>query len=986
MTTATLVRPDSIERVIAFHWQSIEQAMQEGTLSERFGALVSANGSVLHQQRYQHLCTLLAASDYAAERIVRKPLTLLALIEEGLLERAYAVGELAQALRQRLLGCADEKDLMQRLRLFRHEQMLRILWRDLNRLAPLPEIMQDLTDLADASIDESLSLLYSWTSAVFGTPLDTDGQAMPLVVFAMGKHGARELNLSSDIDLMFSFAHEGETQGATRSITHQEFFIKLGQKLIKALNENTADGFVFRVDMRLRPYGDAGALALSFAAMETYYEEQGREWERYAMIKARAVGDDRGHGAQLLKDLRPFVYRRYVDFGVIESLREMKGMIHREVLRRGNEENIKTGAGGIREIEFIVQALQLIRGGQEPELREPQMLTVMPRLQAKGVLPESMVNGLRDAYVFLRETEHRIQALKDKQTQKLPDDDIAQARLAWSLGFSCWQDFYTKLQQVRDVVSDYFEHFISGGEEETPDTLPEAAAELWQQELSDDESNSLFSALGYQNCAELTRRLKQQKGSRVVSQMQATARQRLDKLMPMLIAACAKQQNSHLVLNRELALLRCLPLVENILRRSAYMALLVENPKALDRLAQLFGASAWVADTMTGHPFLLDGLLNAATLFTPPNVDQLKDELRQQMLRIPEDDLERQMETLRQFKLAHVLRVAASDIAGTLPIMKVSDYLTWLAETLLQTVLDVAWKQLVEKHGVPEKSPGVPCNPDFIVVGYGKVGGIELSYSSDLDLVFVHDADSNLYTDGERSIDNSTFFARLGQRIIHLLTTRTPTGQLYETDMRLRPSGNSGLLVTSLKALDKYQRESAWTWEHQALVRARVVAGCPQLREKFETLRHDILATHRDPQKLAQEVNDMRKKMAEHLSKTHQTELDEALLTPEYSFELKQDPGGIVDIEFLAQFLVLRHAEQHPEMTKWTDNVRIFETAEKLALMTPEDAKILHDAYLVYREHTHRAGLQNEKAAVPADQFIDYRKAIRRLWHEQVKA
>jgi glutamate-ammonia-ligase adenylyltransferase len=389
---------------------------------------------------------------------------------------------------------------------------------------------------------------------------------------------------------------------------------------------------------------------------------------------------------------------------------------------------------------------------------------------------------------------------------------------------------------------------------------------------------------------------------------------------------------------------------------------------------------------MTGHPFLLDGLLNAAILFAPPKVDQLKDELRQQMLRIPEDDLERQMETLRQFKLAHVLRVAASDIAGTLPIMKVSDYLTWLAETLLQTVLDVAWKQLVEKHGVPEKSPGVPCNPDFIVVGYGKVGGIELSYSSDLDLVFVHDADSNLYTDGERSIDNSTFFARLGQRIIHLLTTRTPTGQLYETDMRLRPSGNSGLLVTSLKALDKYQRESAWTWEHQALVRARVVAGCPHLRQKFEALRHDILATHREPQKLAQEVNDMRKKMAEHLSKTHNTELDEALLTPEYSFELKQDPGGIVDIEFLAQFLVLRHAEYHPEMTKWTDNVRIFETAEKLALMTPEDAKVLHDAYLVYREHTHRAGLQNEKATVSADQLVNYRKAIRRLWHEQVKA
>lgn len=983
MTESTPVRPDdprpeSVATAIAFHWHNIEEAMREAELAERFGALIAAEGSDAQRQRYAQLCETLAASDYVGERIVRKPRTFIELLEGGWFDRAYAPGELAQRLREALVGCVDEKDLMPRLRLFRHQEMVRIIWRDINRLAPLPEVMQDLTDLADASIDESLTLLYPWTAAVFGTPQDANGNPMPMVVFAMGKHGARELNLSSDIDLMFSYANEGETHGAARSITHQEFFTKLGQKLIKALNENTADGFVFRVDMRLRPYGDAGALALSFAAMETYYEEQGREWERYAMIKARAVGNDNGDGARLLKDLRPFVYRRYIDFGVIESLREMKGMIHREVLRRGNEENIKTGAGGIREIEFIVQALQLIRGGQEPQLREPQMLTVMPRLQALGVLPEETVSALRDAYIFLRETEHRIQALKDKQTQMLPTDKAAQERLAWSMGHATWQAFYARLGEVRESVSEYFGQFISGGEEEAETSVPEAASELWQQDLSDDESNTLFSSLGYQDCAELTRRLKQHRGSRVVGQMQATARQRLDKLMPLLIAACAKHPNNYL------ALLRSLPLVENILRRSAYMALLVENPKALDRLAQLFAGSAWVAETMTSHPFLLDGLLNAATLFAPPKVDQLKDELRQQMLRVPEDDLERQMETLRQFKLAHVLRVAASDIAGTLPIMKVSDYLTWLAETLLQTVLELAWRQMVEKHGTPEKAPGVPCNPDFIVVGYGKVGGIELSYSSDLDLVFVHDADSNLYTDGERSIDNSTFFARLGQRIIHLLTTRTPTGQLYETDMRLRPSGNSGLLVTSLKALDKYQREAAWTWEHQALVRARVVAGDPQLRGKFEQLRREILGTHREPQKLAQEVVDMRKKMAEHLSKTHNTELDEALLTAEHSFEFKQDPGGIVDIEFLAQFLVLRHSEQHPEMADWTDNVRIFETAERLGILKPEDARILHDAYLAYREHTHRAGLQNEKGSVSADQFIEYRKAIRRLWHEMV--
>lgn len=978
MIPATSVRPEAIEKAIALHWHNIQTAIQDAALADRFAGCIRADGDAAQQQRYEQLCQVLAGSDYAAERITLKPETFLALVENGGLERAYSAGELAQGLRHALAGCRDEKDLMTRLRLFRHQEMLRIVWRDLNRLAALPEVMQDLTDLADASIDESLFLLYPWTRALLGTPLAPNGQPMPLVVLAMGKHGARELNLSSDIDLIFAFAGEGDTQGAARSITHQEFFIKLGQKLIKALNENTADGFVFRVDMRLRPYGDAGALALSFAAMETYYEEQGREWERYAMIKARAVGKDNGDGARLLKDLRPFVYRRYVDFGVIESLREMKGMIRREVLRRGNEENIKTGAGGIREIEFIVQALQLIRGGQEPQLREPQMLTVMPRLQALGVLPDDMVNALREAYIFLRETEHRLQAIKDKQTQTLPGDTASQIRLAWSLGFSSWDDFYARMRRVRNAVSEYFAQFISGGEDETAETTPEAAVRLWQQELSDEESATLLRSLGYDDCAELTRRLKQQRSGRAVAQMQTTARQRLDKLMPMLITACARQNNNYLTL------LRCLPLIDNILRRSAYMALLVENPKALDRLAQLFAASAWVAETMTHHPFLLDGLLNAATLFAPPQVDQLKDELRQQMLRIPEDDLERQMETLRQFKLAHVLRVAASDIAGTLPIMKVSDYLTWLAETLLQTVLDLAWRQMVEKHGVPEKTPGVPCNPDFIIVGYGKVGGIELSYSSDLDLVFVHDADPNLYSDGERSIDNSTFFARLGQRIIHLLSTRTPTGPLYETDMRLRPSGNSGLLVTSLRALEKYQRDAAWTWEHQALVRARVVAGCPNTRAKFDALRHSVLSTAREPVKLAQEVNDMRKKMAEHLSKAHSFALDETLFTADHCFELKQDPGGIVDIEFLAQYLVLRHSAQYPEMTRWTDNVRIFETAQTLGLLQPDDARILHDAYLAYREHTHRAGLQNEKGSISADQFVNYRKAIRRLWREQV--
>ncbi|CBL46045.1 Glutamate-ammonia-ligase adenylyltransferase [gamma proteobacterium HdN1] len=965
-----LIQNPLVESVRLHHRTNIERAIREQGLAERLDSWIHAK-----PERHQQLNELLIASDYAAERIQRHPQQFLELAESDRLERSLDAGELVAQLQSALLGATDDRELMRNMRLFRHEQMLRILWRDINHLASLQEVMQDLSELADASINEALAFLYPQLTATVGTPLDENGQPMPMVVFAMGKHGARELNLSSDIDLMFAFSHDGETQRKPRSITHQEFFIRLGQKLIRVLSEITADGFVFRVDMRLRPYGDVGALAMPFRAMEIYYEKQGREWERYAMIKARSVTRDNGDGVRLLAWLRPFVYRRYVDFGVIESLREMKGMIQREVLRRGNDENIKTGHGGIREIEFIVQALQLIRGGREPQLRITQTLLVMSHIRMLGILPDAMVDSLHDAYVFLRETEHRIQAQKDQQTQRLPDNPSAGARLAWSMGFEEWESFYQRLQEVREQVSEHFTQFISGGEDEAASAIPEAAVRLWEQSLTSEESEPLFALLGYRGCHDTWEKISQFHDSRNVAQLRVTARQRLDRLMPMLIASCARQRQPCS------ALVRCLPLVENILRRSAYMALLVENPRGLERLTQLFSASVWVAETMSNHPFLLDGLLDAAGLFAPPRVEQLKDELRQQMLRIPEDDLETQMETLRQFKLAHMLRVAASDITGSLPIMKVSDYLTWLAETLLQAVFELAWHQLTDKHGVPFRSEGQLCAPDFIVIGYGKVGGIELSYSSDLDLVFMHDADPNLSTDGERSIDNGTFFARLGQRLIHLLSTRTVTGPLYDIDMRLRPSGNSGMLVTSLTAFNKYQEESAWTWEHQALVRARVVAGCPRLKEKFEALRREILSVPRDPAKLSHDVIEMRKKMNEHLSKAHDIELHESMLTNEQPFHLKQDPGGMVDIEFIAQFLVLRHSAAHPEMSKWSDNMRILETAEDLGILDPGSAQQLREAWLAYREQAHRDALQNEKGCVPGGQYIEYRRTVRAQWH-----
>jgi glutamate-ammonia-ligase adenylyltransferase len=964
--------PDAVLQHVSSLHHAVEESLQGASLQDRHRAAIGAREDALR--------TLLLGSDYAAEKICRLPLLWCELLESGDLDRVSLPGEMAGRVATSVTGACDEQALMVALRRCRHREMIRILWRDLNRLAPLAEIMRDLSDLADACIDAALMRLWSWMTPVWGTPRDSTGNRMPMIVFAMGKHGARELNLSSDIDLMFAFSSEGDTSGGSKSVSHEEFFTRLGQKLIRVLNENTAEGFVFRVDMRLRPWGDAGALAMSADAMETYYEQQGREWERYAMVKARPVGRDHGHGAQLLQNLRPFVYRRYVDFGVIESLREMKGMIEREVLRRGHDDNIKTGAGGIREIEFILQALQLIRGGQEKLLRETSTLKVLDAVDALGLLPMGAVQVLRDAYVFLRELEHRIQALKDKQTQILPADTLSQERVARMMGQMTWLEFLPLLDGVRASVRTHFRAFIAEDDaSEASRKVPLAAIEAWLGEPDADVIGAALSSLGFSDVTEPSRLLLQMRNSRAVTQMQPLSRQRLDKLMPMLIVACGVDANSRL------ALLRCLPLVEQILRRSAYMALLIENPRALAHLARLFGASLWVAETMTRYPLLLDTLLNAATLFQPPSLADIRDELRQHMLRIPEDDLERQMEALRQFKLTHVLRVAASDIAGSLPIMKVSDYLTWLAESLLQTVFEIAWRQMVDKHGLPQKAPGIPCSPDFIIVGYGKVGGIELSYSSDLDLVFVHDADSQLETDGERSIDNSTFFARLGQKIIHLLTARTPSGMLYETDMRLRPSGNAGLLVSSLQAFDKYQRETAWTWEHQALVRARVLAGCPGLAVRFAEVRQAILGLPREPAVLVGQVEEMRHKMIDHLSKSHTDVIDPALLVPDRIFDLKQDPGGIVDIEFIAQYLVLRHAADHPEMARWTDNVRILETAESLGLMPAVDAGELRAAYLAYRTYGHHAALQAGKAVVPGDQFVQERLAVRRIWAETIR-
>ncbi|MBD9501531.1 bifunctional [glutamate--ammonia ligase]-adenylyl-L-tyrosine phosphorylase/[glutamate--ammonia-ligase] adenylyltransferase [Pseudomonas sp. BGr12] len=931
-------------------------------------------------ERHADFARVTAGSDFVAEQVQRDPAFLLALAATGELERALQPGEMGAQLEALLADCADEDELGRRLRRFRRRQQMRIIWRDLTRRSDLAGTCRDLSDLADASIDQSLAWLYQRHCQQFGVPIgNRSGLPQKMIVLGMGKLGAGELNLSSDIDLIFGYPEGGETQGAKRALDNQEFFTRLGQKLIKSLDAITVEGFAFRVDMRLRPYGSSGPLVHSFAALEQYYQDQGRDWERYAMIKARVVGGDQEAGQRLLELLRPFVYRRYLDFSAIEALRTMKQLIQQEVRRKGMSENIKLGAGGIREVEFIAQAFQLIHGGRDLSLQQRPLLRVLAILEGQGYLPPQVVAELREGYEFLRYAEHALQAIADRQTQMLPEDEFERIRVAFIMGFANWSAFHQATNQWRERIDWHFRQVIADPDEDeegrVDTTIGGEWIPLWEEAVDEESACRQFADAGFAQPAAAWKRLTDLRNGPQVRAMQRLGRERLDAFMPRLLNMIAERGPADALLER------VLPLIEAVARRSAYLVLLTENPGALERLLTLCAASPMVAEQIARFPILLDELLNEGRLFRPPQAAELGAELRERLMRIPEDDLEQQMETLRHFKLAHALRVVASEIAGTLPLMKVSDYLTWLAEAILEQVLSLTWDQLVQRHGRPTRVDGTPCAPDFIIIGYGKSGGLELGHGSDLDLVFIHDGDPQSETDGAKPIDGAQFYTRLGQKIIHFLTAQTPSGMLYEVDMRLRPSGASGLLVSSLRAFEAYQLGEAWTWEHQALVRARVLAGCQRVAVAFEAIRAKVLGQQRDLAELRKEVSEMRAKMRDNLG-TPSTAAGTAANAFEAAapFDLKQDAGGIVDIEFMVQYAALAWSWQHPELVEFTDNIRILEALERVGLMSGEDVLKLQDAYKAYRAAAHRLSLQKQPGVVSGDHFHAERRMVMQMW------
>ncbi len=931
------------------HWQ---------TVAERLPEAIPA--SALSEQAQW----VLTFSDFAEQALVAHPDWLTSL--QNTPPQADEWRHYAAWLQTALAEVSDEAALMHALRLFRRRILVRIAWAQTLMLVDEENTLTQLSVLAETLIVAARDWLYAACCREWGTPCNAQGEAQPLLILGMGKLGGGELNFSSDIDLIFAWPENGSTQGGRRELDNAQFFTRLGQRLIKVLDQPTQDGFVYRVDMRLRPFGDSGPLVLSFAALEDYYQEQGRDWERYAMVKARIMGDNDGvYASELRAMLRPFVFRRYIDFSVIQSLRNMKGMIAREVRRRGLKDNIKLGAGGIREIEFIVQVFQLIRGGREPSLQRRSLLPTLSAIAALHLLTEEDAAALREAYLYLRRLENLLQSINDEQTQTLPGDELNRARLTWGMGVADWSTLEAALGGHMLRVRQVFNQLIGDDEGEAQEAaLSEQWRELWQDALQEEDVTPVLAHLSdtdRHRVVALIADFRKELDKRTIG---PRGRQVLDHLMPHLLSDVCSRDDAPVPLSR------LTPLLTGIVTRTTYIELLSEFPGALKHLITLCAASPMVASQLARYPLLLDELLDPNTLYQPTATDAYRDELRQYLLRVPEEDEEQQLEALRQFKQAQLLRIAAADIAGTLPVMKVSDHLTWLAEAIIDAVVQQAWTQMVARYGQPTHLREREGR-GFAVIGYGKLGGWELGYSSDLDLVFLHDCPMEVMTDGEREIDGRQFYLRLAQRIMHLFSTRTSSGILYEVDARLRPSGAAGMLVTTADAFADYQQNEAWTWEHQALVRARPVYGDPLLNRRFETIRREILSVPRDGEKLQTDVREMREKMRAHLGNKHRDR-----------FDIKTDAGGITDIEFIAQYLVLRYAHEKPKLTRWSDNVRILELLAQNDIMDEPEAQALTRAYTTLRDELHHLALQELPGHLAQNAFAAERAQVSASWQK----
>lgn len=923
-----------------------------------------------HEALAPRLLRLFAASRFAAEVAVRHPELLQELLASGRVERASEPGELAAALGESIEPPAGEAAFMSQLRLFRHRELLRVLWREVEDLASVPETLRDLSDLADACIHAALAWAGESLAPRHGRPRLADGALCDLGIIAMGKLGGRELNFSSDVDLMFVYVDAGQTDGP-RPLGNEEYFRLLCQKLVQLLSQPTAEGIVYRVDLRLRPFGSSGPLAISLPALENYLMQSGRDWERYAYVKARVINGWSEEGWFYREVVRPFVYRRYLDYGVFAALREMKALIEAEVRRKEHAADIKLGPGGIREIEFIVQSIQLVRGGSIAALRGQQLLRLLPALAGHGYLSTAAADELRAAYLFLRRLENALQALHDQQVHSVPADALDRERLVLQLGATGWEELAAEIERHRAAVSRHFRAVVfRGGEADAP-PVDARLRQLWREELPEQAMAGLLEEMGFSEPGRALERLRLLRSASSLQRLDAPGRQRLDLLMPELLAAAGREQHAQLALDGVARV------IEAIGRRSAYFALLNENPAARERLVSMCGLSDFLSRQIADHPVLLDELLDPRLYAEPPTRAELAAELGRRLEAVRGDDDERWLEAVRNFQRAAVFRIAVADLSGVLPLMKVSDRLTETAELVLQASCDQAWRELAARHGEPRcVEDGRARAAAFGIIAYGKLGGLELGYASDLDLVFLHDSAGEMQrTDGARPVENSVFFARLAQRIISFATMLTPAGHLYEVDTRLQPEGRRGLLVSSLAAFAAYQREKAWTWEHQALLRSRGIAGNAGVLEAFEAIRREVLVAHVRRGTLREEVLAMRERMAQE----HPPAAGDG-------FDIKHDRGGITDIEFIVQYLVLREAGSHPGLVRWSDNIRQLEALAAGGIIDGGTASLLSDAYRYYREQLHHLALAGRPGLMPRAEAEPVAAGVRATWEEAFRA
>ena len=916
-----------------------------------------------HPAVAKSLARVWACSEFVAKSCVRHPDDFSFLLGEGGVAAPWVNGSFDKALRESIDACHDEAESMRCLRIFRRRETVRAAWRDLAGWSSLDETLGHMSELADVSIQAAVAFAHQRLAMNHGEPLNADSEPQSLLVLGMGKLGGFELNFSSDIDLIFLYPESGTTSGS-RSISNEQFFQRLGQSVIRMLDKVTEDGFVFRVDMRLRPFGESGPLVMSLAAFEAYLQQHGRPWERYAFIKARPVTGSAADMELFRQILRPFVYRRYLDYGVFETLRDMKQMIEVEAGQESLTTDIKRGRGGIREIEFITQCFQLLRGGADPSLRDTALQVVLPRLTVTRQLQSRAVDELVSAYRFLRTVENRLQEWRDQQVHSLPQGDTERSRLAYAMGFNDWNSLMVEIDRQRDCVEGLFAKQFAGADSDGDGASDENLRALWAQRLESNVSIELLASQGYENPQRARDLLDALFRASFVKRLDVAGRRRLDHLMPAVIQEAGAHKRSVTVLQR------LIMVIEAVGLRSAYLALLNENRTALRRLADVCSRSEFLARQVADHPLLLDELIDPDISDRLPTRASLEKALAERMAAIPDDELEGQMDALRQFQRSAVFLVAVADLGGSLPLMKVSDHLTGIAEVVLDCCVAMARRDMIARHGTPRLHNGQEAG--FAVVAYGKMGGIELGYGSDLDLVFVHDSDGDAgMTDGSRPLDTGHFFARMSRRVVHLLSTQTSSGLLYEVDMRLKPSGKGGLLVTSLKAFETYQRQTAWTWEHQALLRARAVAGEDSVRGKFEAIRRQILCSCVRQEELRRDIVEMRERMYRERGAGEQS-----------GFDIKKDRGGITDIEFLVQFLVLNSVARHPQLVEYSDVIRQLESLVAEDMIDKSEAAILRETWLAYRSRVHHLALAHRSERVDESEFCNERKEVGLLWHK----